>query len=314
MRAANYVEETTTSIAGTSGDGAVTLSQITNVPRFSTVLGTQNTTVRYIIEDTVNKKFECGIGNVSSNVLTRTQPQVTWTGTTYTDNGATALQFGSSPTSGDIKIRMAPLAEDSFRGFSRVQSVATGDAWRDYRFSDHFGPFAGNGTGGTFTADREYYFPYKINNGGVLSGAQFHVSTAVTSSNMKWALYCCGDVGLPSTKIVDFTTTSTATTGVKTDTATGSWNPAGKVRLTPGWYFVGMINSHGPNLLANGTNNSGCENPLGRKDGYGAGSSIYIAGNYTTGLPASPTLTGATLLGQANAPLNVWIGLKRDAT
>ena len=37
MRAANYVEETTTSIAGTSGDGAVTLTQITSTPRFSTV-------------------------------------------------------------------------------------------------------------------------------------------------------------------------------------------------------------------------------------------------------------------------------------
>ena len=109
MRAANFIEETTTSIAGTNGDGAVTLSQITSRPRFSTVLGTQNTTVRYVIEDTVIFKYESGIGHVSSNVLTRTKPQVTWDGTTYTDVGTTALQFGSSPTSGNIRVRMAPV-------------------------------------------------------------------------------------------------------------------------------------------------------------------------------------------------------------
>ena len=71
MRSADYVEETTTSIAGTSGDGAVTLTAVTSKPRLSTVFGTQATTIRYVIEDTSSKKFEQGLGSVSSNVLTR---------------------------------------------------------------------------------------------------------------------------------------------------------------------------------------------------------------------------------------------------
>lgn len=311
MRAANYVEETTTSIAGTNGNGAVTLTQITSIPRFSTVFGTQATTVRYVIEDTVNKKFETGIGSVSSNVLTRTRPQVTWDGTTYDDSTPSPIAFGSTPTSGDIKIRMSATAENNAPVIPARNSSIAGDAnWRDYPITNNAG-WNGNGNGGTLTAAREYYTCYLLNSGGALSGISFNVSSAIASSNMKMALYAVGSNGLPAEKIVDFNAVSTATTGQKTDTATGTWSPTGPVWLTPSWYYIGFINSHAITILGNGTQNAVLRRtPLGRVDAYGYGNTVYVNGNYTTGLPANPS---PTTMEAGSLPLTVpWFGLKVD--
>ena len=313
MRAGNYVEETTTSIAGTLGDGAVTLTQITNTPRFSTVFGTQATTCRYVIEDTVNKKFETGIGSVSSDVLTRTQPQVTWTGSTYTDNGATAIQFGSSPTSGDVKIRMSPTGEVTYPSVPAIQSTVAGDSWRDYPFSAHIVSY-GNGGGFAVTANREYYSAYLLSRGGVLSGAQMEV-TAGSAGNMKWALFACGSTGVPTNKIVDFTTITTmSAAAIKTDTATGSWSPTGKVRLTPGWYFIAQIFDSTPSVRGEGhLNRLSHVTPFGRKDGYGYGNTAYVGGSYASGF-ATPSLSGGTMVSPGLANSGFWLGLKVDVT
>lgn len=310
MRAANYVEETTTSIA-TSGAGAVTLSQITNVPRFSTVFGTQNTDCRYFIEDTVNKKFESGIGKVSSNVLTRTRPQVTWDGTTWDDSTPTALTFSASPSSGDIKVRLSALAESSMMALPMRQNAILGDAtWTTYPISGHI---AHAGTGGgsvTLTADREYYSPYQLLNGGLLLGAQFGCDGAVASSNLKWALYSIGYDGFPGEKIVDFVTTATIATGIKTDTATGSWSPAGPVWLNPGWYYIGIISGHAIGVKNTGSGTSSVfGSPLYKGSAYGTAPWVYVAGSYATGLPSKPSL-GSASLGDAGVKLEFWLGLK----
>lgn len=311
MRSADYIEMTTTSIAGTSGDGAVTCTQITSTPTFTIAFGSQNTSVRYVIEDTVNKKFEQGLGQVSSNVLTRTRPQVTWDGTTWDDSTPSALQFGASPTSGNIKIRLAPTIEAFLGAFPGVNSTIAGDTnWRDYPM--HGGGLTTNsGSGNTLTADREYYSVYFLPVAGLLAGFQFEVTTAVASSNLKAALYSIGYNGLPEAKIVDFTTTATTTTGVKTDTATGSWSPAGPVWLPSGWYAVGHISGHAI-ALRGYTSASGASirTPYGRQSSYGWGGTVYVAGSYTTGLPASPSLGSGTMVSASSVGSFPWLGLK----
>lgn len=316
MRAANFVEETTTSIAGTGGNGAVTLTAVTGRPRFSTVFGTQATTIRYVIEDTTSGKFETGVGVVSANVLTRTRPQVTWDGTTYDDSTPSPLAFGSTPASGNVRVRMAATAESQAPVFGGVQSVASGDSWKDYPFSSHFIQNNGNGNAlDAVVADREYYLPHRFEQAGLITGIQAEVTAAIAASNYKLALYSCGHDGLPSRKIVDFATQSGATTGVKADTATGSWSPAQPVWITPGWYYVGFIASAA--ITMRGTGSSSINNmpsPLGRKDGYGYGSKLYIAGSYASGLPQSPSLSGAVLAGNAGGQSGVWwIGFKVEA-
>jgi hypothetical protein len=313
MRAANYVAETTTSIAGTSGNGAVTLTAITSTPRLSTVFGTQATVIKYVIEDTVNKKFERGIGSVASNVLTRTKVQETWDGTTYTVASPTALQFGSSPTSGNVIVRMAPTA-DAIPGVIDVtQSTVAGDAtWRDYPFSGAYHSTSGTGSTAILVAGTEYYSYYELKAAGNLKGVQFEVKTLVAASNMKLALYSVGSDGLPGAKIVDFVTTSTATTGVKTDTATGSWSPATAILLNPGWYVIGYISDGAIAISTSGTgSNFQRQTPLGRKNSYGNSGGLSVAGNYATGLPAAASVGGGTMLDPAGNGLSAaWFGLK----
>lgn len=302
MRAANFVEETTTSIAGTSGNGAVTLTAIASTPRFSTVFGTGATTIRYVIEDTVGKKFETGIGSVASNVLTRSRPQVTWDGTTYDDSAPSPIAFGSTPTSGDIKIRLSQTAENSLNALPGINlTIAGGDPdWQFYR------PSANNWinslTGRTLVANREYYHAYRLDHAGLLSGVQFQVTTLVAASNMKLALYGVGTNGFPSNKLLDFNTADTSTTGLKTDAATGTWSPAGPIWLTPGWYYIGYIPSHA--IAINGSGGSNflhAPSPVGRQNNYGWTDTCFASGNYATGLPANPTITDLAAVNEPQA-------------
>ena len=161
-------------------------------------------------------------------------------------------------------------------------------------------------------ADREYYVPYFLQSAGLLSGIQIEVVTLLAASNLKAALYPCNSSGLPGNKIVDFNALSTGTTGFKTDTTTGTWSPAGPVWLTPGWYFVGLIDSSTPAIRgsAGSIGGTASRTPLGRKDSYGYGTHLYVAGSYSTGLPAAPSLGSATMVSGGTANSALWIGLK----
>ncbi len=303
MRFANYVEETTTSIAGTNGDGAITLTAVTGRPRFSTVFGAGPVTVRYAIEAPASNMLETGVGVVSSNVLTRTRPQTTWSGSTWVDQSPSALQFGSSPSSGDVRIRMAALAQDVYPVIPGVQSTLSGDAnWRDYPISGNRVCHTTATAGSALTANLEYYGMYLLNRAGVLTGAQLQVGTA-SAGNLKWALYEMDSTGLPAAKIVDFTTITTmGSTGYKTDTA---FTP---VTLTPGWYAIGYIVDSTPTL--NGVQDYAGRHatPLGRAGTYGYGHTCYVAGSYSAGLPAVANLSGGALLSaHVNEP---WLGLR----
>jgi hypothetical protein len=314
MLSANYTKSTTTSIAGASGNGAVTLTQITGYPLFSSALGSTKRFVRYEIEDTVNHKLEVGIGSVASDVLTRTTPQMTWDGTTFTDIAPSALAFGSSPASGNIVISLGPTAEQGSPLLIDVrQATIAGDAnWRDYPISAQI-DFTGNGSGGALTQDRENYAAYELITPGVLAGFQCQVSTNVAASHVKWALYDVGTDGLPGQKLIDGNLIDSGSTGIKTDTTTGTWTITGTRKLEPGWYYVGLIASAAVSLNGTGGATSRYPTPLGRKDGYGYGQTCWVAGNYTTGLPAAPSLGSGTIYSPSSNTA-FWAGLKVTAS
>lgn len=314
MRAANFIQETTTAIAGTSGDGAVTLAQITGFPRISTALGSSQRFVKYVIQQASTNKMETGIGSVAANVLTRSKPQVTWDGTTWTDGGSTVtpLQFGATPTSGDVVVRLAPTAEDSAPTAPRQSSLAAaGDAtWNQYPISPHQ-IFHTNGSGAALAANTEYYAYYRLDTAGALKGIQLFVNTAAGTA-IKAALYDVGPDGLPGAKIVDFAGFPSAATGAKADTATGSWTPAAAPWLTPGWYVIGLISDGTPAILGTSGNGTNSQTPLGRRNSYGYAGTLAITGkSYSTGLPAAPSMSGATMPDPgASALASPWIGLK----
>lgn len=314
MRTANYVQETTVSIAGTNGDGAVTTTAIANTPRVSTVLGAAKVDVRYTIQDVVNNKMEAGIGSMTANVLTRSRPQITWDGTTYRDGSTGAvspLQFGSTPTAGNIIIRIGPVAEVQAPVMPGRQSTIAGDGtWRDYPLSAAVVNWGGNGFTGALIANNEYYTLYKLDTAGLLNGIQLSVMAA-GGTTIKAALYSVGSNGLPGAKILDFAGFSSATTGVKADTGAASWSTGGPVWLTPGWYAIGYICDGAPTILGTLGTNSVSPTPLGRKNAYGYSAGLTVAGNYANGLPTTPNLGSATMLDPGGTPLACpWIGLK----
>jgi hypothetical protein len=316
MSSANFIEETTTSIAGTSGNGAVTLTQVTGKPRFSSAYGTAARVVRYVVEDTANHYYEAGIGSVASNVLTRTSPQVTWNGTTYNQaSAATPLAFGSAPTAGNILVRIAATAESIGIVMPGRNSTISGDAdYRDYPISAHIASANGGGAGQNTTAGTEYYSMYRLENGGALSGFQLPVNGVTGTANVKAALYDIGANGLPKQKIVDFNTFVVTTSGSKTDTAVSTWTPVGPLWLNPGWYAIGIISDNSTLYIQNsgGGSNIVGPSPLGRANVYGYGTTIYVAGNYTTGLPAVPSLGSASMAypGGSSNLAYPWFGIK----
>lgn len=311
MRSANFVEETTSSIAGVNGNGAISLVQLAGTPRFSTVFGNQATTIRYVIHDTVNIRYETGIGSVAANVLTRIRPQVTWDGSVYSDNVPSPIAFGSTPAIGNIRIRMSATAESQGPIMPGVNTtITTGDLFTIYRLNNSIRDNT-NGLAGTLVANMEYYFCYRLDSSGLLDGFGLDVMTAA-GTGIKTALYAMGNDGLPSSKIVDFNLINSTTTGFKADTSTATWTPSGPVWLVPGWYIIGLI-SDGACAIRGASHafQQTSATPFGRANGYGNTSLISISGrNYTTGLPSFPSMSGAILRNENNSITGLWLGLR----
>ena len=312
MLSADYIVETTTSIAGTSGDGAVTLSAVTNRPRFSSALSSAKRAVRYVIEETVAKKFEQGLGSVSGNVLTRSRPQVTWDGTTWSDKAPSPLQFGAAPASGNVLIRMSPVVEAMAPTIPARNTTLAGDAsWRDYRLSNHLDGMLQAVASNPLVADRVYCTCYRNDGAGLLTGLQLEVTSAVAASNIKWAIADVGPDGLPGNKLMDGNVIASATTGFKTDTAVGTWTPANGLWMPPGWYYLCILPSHAISIRT--ANQRGSQTPLGlSSQSYGQGDMMYFSGSYASGIPAdlSSAAAGGTMHPKNSTASTQWIGLK----
>lgn len=312
MLAANFIEETTTSIAGTSGDGAITMSAVTGRPRFQSAFGTGKRWIRYVIEDTTNGKFEQGLGYVTSGILTRHRPQVTWDGTTWSDKAPSPLAFGSAPTAGNVIVRIAPTAESAAPTIHARQTAVAGDSnWRDYRFSGHLGGNMAAAASNVLVADRLYTTAYRLDSAGLLTGIKLEVSAAVASSGLKWALSDIGSDGLPGAKIVDGNIIDTSTTGFKTDSTVSTWNPANGVWLPPGWYALTILPSSAISIRT--ANIMGTQTPFGLSSiSYGQGEMIYAAGSYASGIPAdlSSAMSGGTMQPKNSNASYQLIGLK----
>lgn len=314
MRSANFIEETTTSIAGASGDGDVTLTAIAGVPRLSTAFGTRATMIRYVMEDTVGKRFETGLGLVEGNVLTRVRPQVTWDGTTYDDSTPAPIAFGAAPAVGNIKIRLAATAESVATTRPGVNRTVLGadSFWQEYPLTAERRSNTNFGAAG-ITLNTNYYWCYNLDRAGLLTGIGTVVWTPQPGALLKLALYSIGRSGLPERKIVDFNPIDISTSSSKANTTTNLWIPAGPMWLTPGWYAIGgIVNVSGVQLAASSPSGTVGSTPFGRVGGYGDGMMIRSSGDYAAGLPEVPTFSGAILeSGHINTG-GVWIGLRVD--
>lgn len=294
MSRASWVQETTTSIAGTSGNAAVTLTAVTNTPRFSDAFGTGSRMVNYTIYKASNGYREEGVGVVSGNVLTRTKPRVTWNGTTYDDTGPAALQFGATPTSGDVVIRMSPVAHEFLPAPRAIQtSIGTDPGWI---WSAHHGAFGTPGNLFTFATGTEYYTPWLSPMAGYVDGFGIGLDLA-GSTGIKGGLYEVGVDGLPGPNIARFNEIINTSTGLRTDTTSGTWagNP-GPLRIGIEWFYIGFVCGDSTCRVSGFGRETGqtiSYPPTGRQGGYGFGCmmSKTAENSYATGMP-SGTPTG----------------------
>jgi len=303
MSRASWIEETTSSIAGTNGDGAVTLVAIANVPRASSVWGTGARIVDYTIEKFSNGFMEEGIGTVAGNVLTRTRPRATWNGTTYDDTSPDALQFGASPTLGDVKVRLAPQANEFIPAPRSIQTTVGSDVYLGYQLPGQTTSSGNPQTGETLSVTTEYYMPYLCLTRGHIDGFMTDVAVAAAGVNLKPALYEVGHTGLPGPCITQFNSISVGTTGRKFDTVPGTWavNP-GPLRVSIDWYYLGwMVSGGGSALLNFGSSENTFYPPTSRRGGYGFGQlmSKVAENSFATGMP-SGTPTGTYTLLSSN--------------
>lgn len=302
---------TTTSIAGTGGDGAVTMAALTSIPTFTLAFGSGTRQVEYTVEDTTvgAYKFEEGMGVVAANVLTRSKVRATWNGTTYDDTAPAALAFGATPTTGVIRIRLAPHAHEFIHAPPGIVTGISGDTYDGYQFSAHLST-GGNPSSYTLVALTEYYLPFKCLVRGQVDGILMDVNAAVAATGIKAGLYECDGDGRPGPNITRFNALSSATTGVKTDTVPSTWaGNVGPLRFGVSWFYFGFF-SDGALTLSAWTNNLVMYPPTGRKNGYGWGSMLTKTNenSYATGMP-SGTPTGTYTMVSAHL-YHIVAGLK----
>lgn len=306
---ANYCEATTTSIAGTSGDGAVTLTAKAPYMLPSKAFGSAQRRCTYVIEDITDAsgKFERGEGSVSSDVLTRSVVKQTWNGTTNTETGAsiTPLQFGSTPTTGNIRVRITMLADSAWPSFPSTNHTI-GAGWQGRGLiSQHYNG-AATSAGQSLATGTEYYWPFLWVAQSDLIQVGVETTANTAGSGIKIAIYDMIN-GLPGNNIVSLAAIATTSNAFLSTTA----SPL-PIRLPAGWYYIGAkVDSATPTFLSMDSGlGSILQSPMGRENGYGFGGALSktAEANYATGMPTGvPTGTYTANGGTTIRPVFFWL-------
>jgi hypothetical protein len=307
-----FIECSTTSIAGTLGNGAVTLTRLSGLPMPGDFWGTNPVDVDYGITDLfTNPGFplvEKGYGIISAGVLTRTVPYVTGNGSAFVESAATPLQFGSTPTFGNVRIRIGPNADVFIPPPPSIWTAGGGTFSGWAPTGNLLGPpgiTAGNGF--TLTPNQEYYTPYLNTIRGAIGGIAVFPSTTVVGSNIKMAVYGVASNGLPGN--CHFQSNIRPTAGVsnlKTDVVPGTWGVrTGPIRLRPGWFYIGFVSDSAIEIGCTSRASMMGANPLGQLDAFGWGAIVARTptNSYATGMPTGTP--GGTYANAANQNMSV---------
>lgn len=179
-------------------------------------------------------RAESGFGTISSgNVLTRTAPRSSWTGSVYTQAAVTALSFGTS----NVRVYVSPIAEGGPTAFPRRLDL-----------SANYGPngyvIGANCIGvtsfdvSTVTGNRQFMVPLKLEAGFPLTQIGVQVTTALAASTVNVAIASVDPAtGLPGRIVAAANGLDSATTGIKMGSIASRM-------FAPGWYWQ-LFNSSG---------------------------------------------------------------------
>lgn len=321
---ADYLEMSVTSIAGTNGNGAVTMSRITNTPTFDESFNTSSLTrtVEYVIEDTSRLCFERGIGTVTGNVLTRGSPKTTWDQTTLNQNNPTAFAFLASGSVGNIRVRCSPTMASAASTFPGVmQGSSPVNINLGHITTAHIVTNAIQ-VGTTVVTGTEYYLPYLWEGNGAITSLGVWLVTAQTGGAIKVGIYECGADGTPSNCITHCNSSpislaaGSGTLITSAITTANGWSVESP-NLAPGWYYIGFVataTTTFPSLGHHAISSPMRMSPVGWGANYGTNQLLTATAsvNYATGLPTgAPSRTFIITQGNTSTSgRHYWFGLK----
>ena len=317
MQRANFVEEAASSIAGVNGNGAVTIVAVDGLPRVSNVYGAGTVFIPYIIEDTVNKRMETGLGSVTAGVLTRLKPQTTWDNatSTYSNLSPAPLAFGSNPAAGTVRVRIALTAEAAAPVHPGMITGLSGQdpSWNQYPLSPHLGAHTGAGASISTNPGTEYHTYYRLDYPGQLMGMQCDVYSPNAAGLIRMALFDLGPDALPARKLAQTHWLDGATSGLKTASDPSLWVSGSAVWLTPGWYTLMYQTAYGITIrgLLNSNSTGGGPCPIGRTGPSYAGYKNILTnpGTVNGDIPEQFVPNGVGIDG-SKIP---WVGMKVQA-
>lgn len=268
----NGVYETTT----TSGTGTLTLLAVTGRPRFA-VAGV-GSLVPYAIKDGDN--WEWGFGKVGAgNTLARTRVTATYVAGAYDSTTPSAITLSGAAAD----VYLSPIAGSSQVPFRRLAT--------DVSRKGFYSPHVATAPSGTLAlaADRLYLFPVRIDDDFTISGAWLDMNTAgAASTKARIGIYRMDENAQPAEVLAE---SGDIDTSVAANVLSATWPD---ISLPPDWYFIGLVCSGTPTVVAYPTSAAVMQTPLGI-DGNSSGSCLPTIGYYKTvasgwtALPASPT-------------------------
>lgn len=298
---ADFLECTTTSIGGIAGAGAVTLARYNGLPLPNDIWGAAVIDVDYVISDQTTAptvpKLERGVGTITSGVLTRTLPRLTWNGTAYDEYNPAPLAFGVAPAAGNVRVRIAPTSDQFVQAPPSI-NTANFTSWGMVGWmptANLIGPpgLIAGGAGFSVIANREYYFPYLSAVRGNITGMGIWVADDLAGVHYKMAIYGVGSDGLPGPCISKSGIITCTTPGIAADQNSPAWTlRAGPLMLRCGWFYIGVVFDAPCELGAASRASLAGPTPLGQLDQFGWGSAILrnSSNTYVTGLPSgAPT-------------------------
>jgi len=215
-----YAETTT----ATAGDLALTA--VTGYPTVSDAFAI-NEPALYTILDSTGKPIEIGMGHLSaSTTWVRHLVYATFSGSTYTDSGATAATLAA----GTKQVRITPDGRNIM--MNPPVPVASATANNKLLSPLNLSGYSANTAAACFTqTDRIHYYPVYYGQKANVNAFAFRLGTA--GGLIDVGLYTTGSDGKPRSKIVDVVSQSISTGGWKYLAFTA-------LQIKPGWYWIGM--------------------------------------------------------------------------
>jgi len=199
---------------GTGGSGTLTLTSVTGYPQITDVFGASGTlNVNYTIAEYTDStlvtlsKYESGFGSIvlSTNVLTRSIPRVSWSsGGSYDATAPAAVSFGN--TAANVRVMLTSGHVNTRSVFSRPHDGSTGASLDGWGLFDDKQQWDTNAATITLADGTKYWWPVDYINPRQITQVAVRVTTGQPAKTGRLGIYDQDtSTGLAGNLISEFT-------------------------------------------------------------------------------------------------------------